>query len=186
MENQVQDPASADQGRPFAAQHDYLLIRPLADQDSTSSGILLAGNVNVEVERGEVVSSGPGSFQNGTWVPTRAKAGDIVYYALEVATGIAINTEPLKIIRDTHVVLTNGNSEVDNTPGTLRSVTHISVGDRDWSPTKEQIEEVKQDFLTAQVQPGGVFATRNGVVVSTVYVDPAAQVETVVNADQPE
>ncbi len=93
----------------FNAQHDYLLVRPLDDQDRTSSGIMLAGNVNVEVERGEVVSAGPGSFQHGIWVSTRAKAGDIVYYAVEVATSVSINTEPLKIIRDTHVILTNGN-----------------------------------------------------------------------------
>ena len=89
----------------YNAQHDYLLVRPLDDQDSTSSGILLAGNTNIEMERGEVTSVGPGSFQHGTWVPTTCVIGDVVYYAKEVATNISINTQPLKIIRDTHVVL---------------------------------------------------------------------------------
>jgi chaperonin GroES len=167
----------------FKAQHDYLLVRPLDDQDRTNSGILLAGSVNIELERGEVVSAGPGSFQSGVWVATRSQIGDVVYYAKEVTTGVNINNEPLVIIRDTHVVLTSG--EVDGQNQNRRTITHIVAGNAEWHPTQTELDELVTQFTAAQFDPvGGVWATREGVDVrqidvygTDVKIDPVQDID---------
>jgi len=57
------------------------LVKPLAEETATKSGILLPDTAKEKPERGEIVATGPGkTFENGNRAPMSVKVGDIIMF----------------------------------------------------------------------------------------------------------
>jgi len=60
---------------------DRILVKPLAEETATKSGILLPDTAKEKPERGEIVATGPGkTFENGNRAPMSVKVGDIIMF----------------------------------------------------------------------------------------------------------
>lgn len=61
---------------------DHLIVKPLAKEETSASGIIIPDTVDKErPERGEVIAVGPGRIlENGQRSPMEAKVGDKVVF----------------------------------------------------------------------------------------------------------
>lgn len=58
---------------------DHVLIKPMTQEKTTKSGIVLPDTAEKEeLEHGEVIAVGPGKFDHGARVPMTVKVGDKV------------------------------------------------------------------------------------------------------------
>lgn len=63
---------------------------------------------------------------------------------------------------------------------TKRGVLVAEMGDDEWEPTQEQMQELNQLFLGADDEAGAVVCVRRGVVVKTLGGSPVASVPVIV------
>lgn len=60
---------------------DRILVKPLAEEVATKSGILLPDTAKEKPEKGEIVAIGTGrTLENGNKLPMSVKIGDIVMF----------------------------------------------------------------------------------------------------------
>ena len=83
-------------------------IKPLGDrvvtkmaeaEETTQSGIILAGSAKEKPQFAEVIAVGPGGVVDGKEVKMQVKAGDRVIYSKYSGTEIKIDGEALIIVR---------------------------------------------------------------------------------------
>lgn len=86
---------------------DYLIIKPLAEEMVTKSGIVLPDTMDKEKpERGEVVAAGPGKRQdNGTVAPMDITVGDKVMFKKYSPDEIKVDGVDYLVIRESDVML---------------------------------------------------------------------------------
>ncbi|MDB5264802.1 MAG: groS [Parcubacteria group bacterium] len=61
---------------------DRVVVKPLAKEDVTGSGILIPDSANREKpERGTVVAVGSGKYEDGKTTPMTVKVGDLVLFS---------------------------------------------------------------------------------------------------------
>lgn len=72
---------SKQKGSTIKPLFDYVLIKPLASEEVTPSGIVLPDNVKEKPQAGEVMAVGPGSVnEQGKLNPMMVKVGEKVMY----------------------------------------------------------------------------------------------------------
>lgn len=86
---------------------DYLIIKPLADETITTSGIVLPDTVDKEKpEKGEVVAAGPGkTLDNGQKAPMSVAVGQKVMFRKYAPDEIKIDGQDYLVIRESDVML---------------------------------------------------------------------------------
>ena len=87
---------------------DKMVVRPISNEQTLSSGIVLPDTAAEKPQQGEVLAVGSGRvLENGTRVPMEVKVGDKVLYSKYGGTEIKIEEEDLLILneRDVHAIL---------------------------------------------------------------------------------
>ena len=85
---------------------DHLIVKPLAKEEKSASGIIIPDTVEKErSERGEVVAVGPGrALENGTRSVVDVKVGDKVVFKKYAPDEVKIGGEEFLVIKMEDVV----------------------------------------------------------------------------------
>ena len=84
---------------------DRVLVRPLALEEATKSGILLPDTAKEKPEKGEIIAVGPGrTAENGNKIPMSVKVGDIVMFKKYSPDEIKNGDENLLIISESDIM----------------------------------------------------------------------------------
>lgn len=84
---------------------DRILIKPLAEEAATKSGILLPDTAKEKPEKGKIVATGPGrTLENGNKAPMSVKVGDIVMFKKYSPDEIKVGDEELLIISESDIL----------------------------------------------------------------------------------
>ena len=84
---------------------DRVVVRPLAREEVTKSGIVLPDTAKEKPQQGEVVSVGPGRvLDNGDRQAMELKAGDRVLFAKYSGTEFKHEDDELLILRESDVL----------------------------------------------------------------------------------
>jgi len=86
--------------------HDNVIVKPIAEEEMTKSGIVLPDTVNKEKpERGEVVAVGEGKLlDSGQRAPMTVKAGDKVMFKKYSPDEIKIDDEEYLVISERDII----------------------------------------------------------------------------------
>jgi chaperonin GroES len=84
---------------------DRLMVKPIAEEDKTKSGIYIPDTAKEKPQEGEILAAGPGRMtEDGKRVPIDVKVGDIILYSKYGGTEIKIGGEELIILRESDVL----------------------------------------------------------------------------------
>ena len=77
---------------------DRVVVKALAGEEVTKSGIVLPDTVKEKPQEGEIVAVGPGRFEKGERVPVDVKTGDKVIFSKYAGTEIKIDGQEYIIL----------------------------------------------------------------------------------------
>jgi chaperonin GroES len=60
---------------------DRVVVRPIEEEETTASGLVIPDTAKEKPTEGEVVAVGPGRFEEGQRIPMDVKTGDKVIYS---------------------------------------------------------------------------------------------------------
>lgn len=84
---------------------DRILVKPLAAEAKTASGIVLPDTAKEKPQQGEVLAVGSGKLlENGQKVALEVKVGDKVIYSKYAGNEIKINNEECMILNERDVL----------------------------------------------------------------------------------
>ena len=84
---------------------DRLVVKPMATEEKTKTGIYLPDTAKEKPQEGKVVAVGPGRLtDDGKRVAMDVKVGDIVIYAKYGGSEIKIDDEELIILRESDIL----------------------------------------------------------------------------------
>jgi chaperonin GroES len=84
---------------------DRVLVRPIAKEEKTKSGIYLPDTAKEKPQEGEIIAVGPGKFDEaGKRIPMDLKVGDKVIYAKYGGTEIKVDDEEMMILRESDIL----------------------------------------------------------------------------------
>jgi chaperonin GroES len=84
---------------------DRLVVKPIAKEEVTKSGIVLPDTAKEKPQEGEVLAVGPGRLtDDGQRIPMDVKVGDIIIYAKYGGSEIKIDNEELIILREADIL----------------------------------------------------------------------------------
>ncbi|PIY68727.1 co-chaperone GroES [Candidatus Roizmanbacteria bacterium CG_4_10_14_0_8_um_filter_39_9] len=96
---------SKQKGSTIKPLFDYVLIKPLASEEVTPSGIVLPDNVKEKPQAGEVMAVGPGSVNDqGKLNPMMVKVGEKVMYKKWGGNEIKVGTEEWLLVEQKDVM----------------------------------------------------------------------------------
>lgn len=88
---------------------DKVVVKALAQEEKTKSGIVLPDSAKEKPQQGEVIAVGPGKVaENGQRIPMDVKVGDKVIYSKYGGTEIKIDEEEVLILdgsRDIYAIV---------------------------------------------------------------------------------
>ena len=97
----VTGPTTAAKVAPLA---DRVVIRPADEAEQMRGGLYIPDTAKEKPQQGEIVAVGPGRFEKDKRVPMDVKVGDKVLYGKYSGTEVAIDGEPLLILRESDVL----------------------------------------------------------------------------------
>jgi chaperonin GroES len=84
---------------------DRLLVKPIEQEETTASGIILPETAKEKPQEGEVLAAGPGARKDdGTRIPMDVQVGDRVLYAKYAGTEVKIDGTKHLILRESDVL----------------------------------------------------------------------------------
>ena len=83
---------------------DRVVIKMVEAEETTKSGIILAGSAKEKPQMAEVVAVGPGGVVDGKEVAMQVKEGQKVVYSKYAGTEIKIDGEEYKIVRQSDIL----------------------------------------------------------------------------------
>ncbi len=84
---------------------DRVLVRPIAKEEKTKSGIYLPDTAKEKPQEGEIIAVGPGKYdETGKRIPMDLKVGDRVIYAKYGGTEIKVDDEEMMILRESDIL----------------------------------------------------------------------------------
>jgi chaperonin GroES len=87
---------------------DRVVVKPLDREEVTKSGIVLPDTAKEKPQQGEILSVGPGRYEEGKRVPMELKVGDKVLYGKYSGTEITLEGDQVLILRETDVLAVVG------------------------------------------------------------------------------
>ena len=98
-----------------------LVVKPIEDNEVTSTGIFLPETAKEKPQRGTVVAVGPGErSEKGERLPMDVHVDDTVIYAKYAGTEVKIDGEKYLIFKETDVL-----AVVENALALLTAVQHV-------------------------------------------------------------
>ena len=84
---------------------DRLIVRPVEEEETTASGIVLPETAKEKPQKGSVVAVGDGAIaEDGTRRPLDVSEGDEVLYSKYGGTDITVEGEDLRVLRESDVL----------------------------------------------------------------------------------
>ncbi len=83
---------------------DRVVIKMVEAEETTKSGIILAGSAKEKPQIAEVIAVGPGGMVDGKEVTMYVKAGDRVITSKYAGTEVKIDGEELMIVRQSDIL----------------------------------------------------------------------------------
>ena len=83
---------------------DKVVIKVLASEEMTKSGIVLPGTAKEKPIQGEILSVGSGEIVNGIKIPLELKVGDRVIYHKYAGTEIKMDGEEYLILKQSDIL----------------------------------------------------------------------------------
>ena len=83
---------------------DRVVIKQLAAEEMTKSGIVLPGQAQEKPQQAEVVAVGPGGVVDGKEIKMEVSVGDIVIYSKYAGTEIKLEDEEYIIVKQADIL----------------------------------------------------------------------------------
>jgi chaperonin GroES len=83
---------------------DRVVIRAMEETEQMRGGLFIPDTAKEKPQQGEIVSVGPGKYEDGKLIPMTVKVGDKVLYGKYSGTEVTIDNEPLLILRESDVL----------------------------------------------------------------------------------
>jgi chaperonin GroES len=83
---------------------DRLLVRPVEEEETTASGIVLPDTAKEKPQKGKVLAVGDGKLDDGKRIPLDVAEGDEVLYSKYGGTDITVDGEELLVLRESDVL----------------------------------------------------------------------------------
>jgi chaperonin GroES len=83
---------------------DRLLVRPVEEEETTASGIVLPDTAKEKPQKGKVLAVGDGKMEDGKRIPLDVAEGDEVLYSKYGGTDITVDGEDLLVLRESDVL----------------------------------------------------------------------------------
>ena len=83
---------------------DRVLIKRLEAEETTKSGIVLAGAAKEKPQEAEIIAVGPGGFVEGKEVKMEVKVGDKVLFSKYSGNEIKVNGEEYTILKQDDIL----------------------------------------------------------------------------------
>jgi chaperonin GroES len=84
---------------------DRLVVKPLEQEETTASGIILPETAKEKPQEGEVLAVGPGRYgDEDERIPMDVKVGDVVLFAKYAGTEIKLNDTKYLIMKESDIL----------------------------------------------------------------------------------
>ena len=83
---------------------DRIVLKQLAAEETTKSGIVLPGQAKEKPQQAEVVAVGPGGVVDGKEVTMQVKVGDKVIYSKYAGSEVEIDEEKYVIVKQNYIL----------------------------------------------------------------------------------
>lgn len=83
---------------------DRVVIKSVAAEETTKSGIILTGSAKEKPQMSEVIAVGPGGMVDGKEVTMHVKPGDKVIYSKYAGTEVKLDGEEYTIVRQSDIL----------------------------------------------------------------------------------
>ena len=83
---------------------DRVVIKSVAAEETTKSGIILTGSAKEKPQMSEVIAVGPGGMVDGKEVTMYVKPGDKVIYSKYAGTEVKLDGEECTIVRQSDIL----------------------------------------------------------------------------------
>ena len=83
---------------------DRVVLKQIAAEETTKSGIVLPGQAQEKPQQAEVVAVGPGGVIDGKEVKMQVKAGDKVIYSKYAGTDVKLDGEEYIIVKQNDIL----------------------------------------------------------------------------------
>lgn len=83
---------------------DRVVVRPLAREEKTASGLYLPDNAKEKPQEAEIIAVGPGRYEEGTRVPLDVSVGDRIVYSKYSGTEIKVDGQEVLILRESDIL----------------------------------------------------------------------------------
>ena len=83
---------------------DRVVIKSVAAEETTKSGIILTGSAKEKPQMSEVIAVGPGGMVDGKEVTMYVKTGDKVIYSKYAGTEVKLDGDEYTIVRQSDIL----------------------------------------------------------------------------------
>ncbi|MEY8337455.1 co-chaperone GroES [Lachnospiraceae bacterium 62-35] len=83
---------------------DRIVLKQLAAEETTKSGIVLPGQAKEKPQQAEVVAVGPGGMVDGKEITMQVKVGDQVIYSKYAGSEVEIDEEKYVIVKQNDIL----------------------------------------------------------------------------------
>ena len=83
---------------------DRVVVKALEESEQMRGGLYIPDTAKEKPQQGEIISVGPGKYEDGKLVPMTVKQGDKVLYGKYSGTEVTIDGEQLLILRESDVL----------------------------------------------------------------------------------
>lgn len=83
---------------------DKVVLKQLVEEETTKSGIILAGAAKEKPQQAEVVAVGPGGVIDGKEVVMQVKVGDTVIFQKYAGTEVKLDGEEFIVVKQADIV----------------------------------------------------------------------------------
>ena len=83
---------------------DRLLLRPVEEEETTASGIVIPDTAKEKPQKGKILAVGEGKLEDGKRTPLDVSEGDEVLYSKYGGTDITVDGEDLLVLRESDVL----------------------------------------------------------------------------------
>ena len=83
---------------------DRVVVRALAREEKTASGIVLPDTAKEKPQEGEVIAVGPGRREDGRLIPLEVRVGDRILFSKYAGTEIKLNDEEVLVMRESDLL----------------------------------------------------------------------------------
>lgn len=83
---------------------DRVVVKPLAEETTTKSGLIIPDTAKEKSHKGEILAVGPGRYDDGKINPTTVKVGQVVLYREYAGDEFKLEGEKVIILKEEDII----------------------------------------------------------------------------------